>query len=387
MAKNKTPKKTATILLTGGGTGGHITPILALAHELKKLDSGIKTVYVGERNSKYQGLTKDHAAIDKQFAIYSGKYRRYYGESIIKKIIDIKSLALNFRDIFYVLIGLYQANKLLNLVKPDIVFLKGGYVGVPIGIMAARKGLTIVTHDSDAVPGLANRIVTKYVSLHATALPADTYDYPADITKQVGVLVEHTYIPVGSFLKKKYKQRLKVPTDAKLVVVTGGSSGATAINKAVEKIAHMLLEADPKLHIIHQAGKGKLSQLRHSGSPRWNMLEFLTPMFVYLGAADIVVTRASGNTLAELGVQGKACIVIPSPVLADGHQLRNAEYLVANKAAVVLQEKGLAKKLQQAITELSENPMLRIELSKKLQALTPTGAAKDLAKLIIKKLD
>lgn len=375
------------IVLTGGGTGGHITPILALAHELKKIEPSYRTVYVGERGAKFAQLTKNHPAIDGSATVFSGKYRRYYGESWLKRLLDVRTNLLNLRDAIFVLIGVIQAWLLLGKIKPSLVFLKGGYVGVPVGIAAALRNIPIVTHDSDSLPGLANRLISRWAVLHATAMPAETYAYPPERTKQVGVLVEHNYQPVTDQLQATYRQTLKLPEDAEVILATGGSSGAEAINKAMKSIAIELLNGHKSLHIIHQVGKGRLSDFDNVQHDRLHLLEFLTPMHAYMGASDIVVTRASANTLAEIGVQGKAAIVIPSPYLADGHQLRNAEFLAAQKAAIVVLESELPAKLLDSINLLLGSAGGRSSLAQKLQRLSPSGAARKLAKLLIEQLN
>lgn len=383
---NTNPASTPVVVLTGGGTGGHITPILALAHELKKLEPKCHTIYIGEKAAKFAHLTEAHPDINDSSTIFSGKYRRYYGESWLKKLFDIRTNLLNLRDAFFVAAGIIQAWVVLGRIKPDIVFLKGGYVGVPVGIAAALRNIPIVTHDSDSLPGLANRLISRWAVLHATAMPPNTYSYPQQRTKQVGVLVEHSYQYVTPQMQASYKKELELPENSVVVLVTGGSSGAGAINKAMKQIVATLLNDRPNLHIVHQVGKGKLDDFKGVEHERLHLLEFLSPMYAYLGAADIVVTRASANTLAEIGVQGKAAIVIPSPHLADGHQLRNAEYLAEQKAALVVTEQELPKGLLDALERLLARAGERQDLSQKLQHLSPVDGASKLAALLIEQL-
>ena len=131
-------------------------------------------------------------------------------------------------------------------VKPDVVFLKGGFVGVPIGVAAGLRGIPLVTHDSDALPGLANRMVSRWVTLHATALPPEKYKYPREKTKQVGVLVEHSYQIVTPEKMASFKRTVGLPNNVRAVLVTGGSSGATAINEAMKAIALITPGAAPR---------------------------------------------------------------------------------------------------------------------------------------------
>lgn len=372
--------------MTGGGTGGHITPILAVAHELKALQPDCITIYVGERGSKFTELTKNHPAIEEVYAISAGKLRRYHGESWLRRLADVKTNVLNLRDGFKVAKGVWEALRLLRRTKPDIVFLKGGFVGVPVGLAAAFLHLPIVTHDSDALPGLANRLVSRWASLHATALPAKYYPYPENKVRPVGVLVEHSYVPVDAKLQLKYKQELGLPGDSVILLTTGGSSGAQRINKVMVKIADGLLHDNEKLYIIHQAGKGKSDVYGTYKHARLQVLEFLSPMYVYMGAADVVIARASGNTIAELGTQGKACIVIPNPDLTGGHQLKNAERLEEQGAAIVVQESQLYESQQELLSvlkQLLDDKEVRDVLGGKLQNITIKNAAKNLAILII----
>lgn len=374
------------ILLSGGGTGGHITPIVAVAHELKQQQPNCQILYIAERGGKFDELTNSSNTIDKIYNISAGKFRRYYGENIFIKLFDFKTLILNILDFFKFLNGLVQSWFIISREKPNVVFLKGGFVGVPVGLVAAFKKIPIVTHDSDALPGLANRIISRWVNVHATALPAKYYSYDHNKVKPVGVLVEHNYQYVTKTQLKEFKSHLGYPDDSFIILVTGGSSGAEKINKAIVSIIDDLLRQFPNLYIIHQVGKGKkdvYGQYRHK---RLNILEFLNPMYEYMGAADLVVTRSSGNTMAELGVQGKPCIAIPNAKLTGGHQTKNAEILKKQNAALVIDENKLYDEqqgLKKNIMVLINDEKLRSELSTNLRSITIVGAASKLARLLL----
>ncbi len=375
-----------TIVLTGGGTGGHITPILAVAHELKKQDPTVRTVYIGERGGKFQELTATHEAIDETHTIWAGKFRRYHGESWIKRLFAVKTNLLNFRDLFYFLFGTVQSWFLLRKIRPEVVFLKGGFVGVPVGIAAHLLRKPFVTHDSDALPGLANRLVGRWAVLHAVALPPETYAYPIDETVQVGVLVEPHFQFVTPEIQADMKQGLDISGSSPVVLITGGSSGATNVNRAVVLIADKLLTDFPELVIVHQTGRGKAKIYGEYQNDRLKVVEFMRPMYVYTGAADVVVARASGNTVSELGVQGKAVIVVPNPLLTGGHQLKNAQALSSAEAALVVPETADATDavaLDTAIRSLLTSPEKREQLATKLHEITLTDAAQKLAGIIL----
>lgn len=374
------------IILTGGGTGGHITPLLAVAHELKLQDPECYVIYIGERNGKFAHLTADHSDIDEVHQVFAGKFRRYHGETWLKRLFDVKTNLLNLRDAILVLLGIFQALFLIKQLKADMILLKGGFVGVPVGLAAAFWRKPFMTHDSDVVPGLANRLVSRWAKYHATGMPPEYYKYPKESIRYVGVLVGADYRRVTPELKLEYRLQLDLPKEAKVVVVTGGSGGAANINAAIRAIAPSLLEADENLYIIHQVGLGKGDVYSDFSHDRLQVFELLTPMYAYTGAADLVVTRAGANTMAELGIQGRACVVVPNPLLTGGHQLRNAEVWVAQDAAIILNEDALkadANLLKTAVEELLNNPSEREKLGNNLEALTTKNAAQKLANLLL----
>jgi len=385
----KTPRP-LTIVLTGGGTGGHITPIIAVAHELKQLQPSLRIGYIGERHGKFQELVKDNPDIDETYTIFAGKFRRYHGESIFTRLFAIKTNLLNLRDAFFVLFGFLQSFRNLRKLKPDMILLKGGYVGMPVGLAAAVQKRKFITHDSDALPGLANRLVSRWATYHATGMPASYYSYDEKSVRHVGVLMAQDYQPVTPVIQKQFKIDLGISPSSKVLLVTGGSLGARVINLAMVKLAPQLLEHFPDIHILHQVGKGNARVYGEYKHPHLQILEFLNPMYKYTGTADVVVTRAGANTLAELGVQGRACILVPNPLLTGGHQLKNAEYLLQQEAAKVVDEAKLnddSNSLMAVITELLQDSTERNRLGQKLQSLTIPDAAHKLAELLLETAD
>jgi UDP-N-acetylglucosamine--N-acetylmuramyl-(pentapeptide) pyrophosphoryl-undecaprenol N-acetylglucosamine transferase len=374
------------IVLSGGGTGGHITPILAVAHELKRQDPSVRIVYIGEREGRFAGLLDQNTDIDEIKTVFAGKFRRFHGESWFKRLLDVKTNFLNIRDLFYFGIGFLQSIVLIKKLRPDVVFLKGGFVGVPVGLSAAFWHIPFVTHDSDALPGLANRITARWARYHATGMPAEFYQYPKDATVHVGVLVSTAYQPVTDEIKKQYRSQIGIPEDAEMLLITGGSLGATAINQAIRSIVPHMLEHDPKLYVVHQVGKGKQAVYVDFSHERLRVLEFLQPMHVYTGASDVVVSRAGANTIAELGVQGRAVILVPNPILTGGHQTKNADHLLEKQAVIVVPEAELATggaALEAAITDLFTDVDTRKVLGQTLQSITISDAASKLASLLL----
>lgn len=379
-------KNSKRILLTGGGTGGHISPLLAVAHELKKADPDCYVIYAGERNGRFAHMTDGNTDIDKIVTIFAGKFRRYHGESWLRRLLDLKTIALNIRDALYIVIGIIQSIFLVKKLRPDMILLKGGFVGVPIGIASALWHKSFVTHDSDAMPGLANRLVARWATYHATGMPAEFYSYPPESMRYVGVLTTADYKPVGDQLQAQYKKELSLPGKSRVLMVTGGSNGARRLNEGMRQVVPKLLEDYADLFVIHQVGKGQAGAYGDFKHERLEVLEFLQPLHRYSGAADVIVTRAGANALAEFGVQGKACVVVPNPLLTGGHQLKNAENLVKHDAVLVVDETEFKRDtaaLEAAIRSLLQDSERRRKLGAKLQEISVPDASRKLALLLL----
>lgn len=380
--------------MTGGGSGGHITPILAVAHELKKLESSCDIAYIGQRGDGLADVPAADPNIDSVYSVRAGKFRRYHGEGW-RQLLDIKTMVLNLRDAIYVAIGLFQSYKLLRRLRPDIIFVKGGFVGVPVGLAAAMLKIPYVTHDSDVIPGLANRIIARWARLHTVALPAELYPYPHDQTVSVGIPLVADFVPVTDELKSKYRQEIDIPESAKLLFIIGGGLGAQRINNAVQEILPHLLAEFPRLHVVHGVGRANdtavTANYNEIMSPgvrqRVTVVGYIHDLYRYSGAADIIVTRAGATNLAEFSMQGKACVVIPSPFLTGGHQVKNARVLEEKGAAVVLAEQDMqadSNFLARAISDLLKEPARISSLEKQFKALAHQDSAERLAKLLIK---
>jgi UDP-N-acetylglucosamine--N-acetylmuramyl-(pentapeptide) pyrophosphoryl-undecaprenol N-acetylglucosamine transferase len=382
-----------TIVVTGGGSGGHITPILAVAAELKKLQPDIRIVYVGQRGDGLADIPAQDSNIDEAYSVRAGKFRRYHGEGL-KQLLDVPTMLKNLRDAFYVLIGIWQSFWLLGKLKPEVIFVKGGFVGVPVGLAAAVRHIPFITHDSDALPGLANRIIARWATLHAVALPKEVYSYPLAKTVTVGVPVQDKYVPLNTKAVQQHRRDLGLAPHAKVVLITGGGLGAQRLNEAVATILPDVLDAFPDLTVIQTVGRmhqGAIQrtyeqQLSPGQKSRVVVKGYVSDLYRYSGAADVIITRAGATAIAEFAVQGKACILVPNPILTGGHQLKNAQVLADKGAVVVVPEADLkknAEKLKSALTDLLADPLKQAELGHQLAAFARPGAAKELAVLLL----
>jgi len=325
--------------------------------------------------------------------ISTGKFRRYHGESWLAHIADLKTLALNARDFFKTLVGIYSARKLMKKIQPDVVFSKGGFVGVPVGIAAHWRGTPIITHDSDATPGLSNRILGRWAAIHTTGMPAEFYNYPKETTRYVGIPIDERIQFVTPALQAGFKSEIGVPGDALVLLVTGGGLGSRSVNQLVLNSASQLLEAEPRLFIVHLSGHqhqaevsdGYDTKLSSEHRRKVKVIGFSDELYKYSGAADVIITRAGATVLAEFAAQAKACIVIPSTFLSGGHQLQNAKLLADAGAAKILADEVSVEELTAVTRELLRNQPLRQELAKKLNSSAKMNAAGQLAQVILDK--
>lgn len=373
------------ILLTGGGSGGHITPLLAVAHELKRIQPNIVIIAACEKNGKFASLYERDGNFEQVWQIAAGKFRRYAGESWLRRLTDIRTMYLNFRDIFRTIRGYRQAKWLLKRERPDIILIKGGFVAVPIGLAAARLKIPFITHDSDSTPGLANRIIGRWARLHATGMPEELYMYPRNKTVYTGVPVSDKFTGTE---KGQARQVIGLKDAEMIVAVIGGSQGGSQLNDDMVSIAPQLMERFTDLGIAHIAGPAHQKTVRDAYSRALGgraeqvvVTGFVDNVYDYTGAADVVVSRASATAITELGIQEKATILVPGR-LAGGHQHKNADYFKAHDAALEV-ESGDREGLLRAICELLENSSLRELIAANLHEVIKPGAAEKLAKLVL----
>lgn len=368
--------------------------MLAVAHELKQSHPDIELLYAIGKGDKLAHLPIGDKTISKVQAIRSGKFRRYHGEGW-KQILDIPTLLKNIRDFFFVIIGFVQSIFFLHKEKPDVIFVKGGFVAVPIGLAAALLKIPFMTHDSDAVPGLANRIIARWAYMHAVAMPIENYQYQASKMRHVGVPISEKYRIVNRKIQKQYINDIGIDdTDAQVLLITGGGLGAERLNVAITRIARVLLAKNPKLYIIHIAGPKKVEslhaeyekQLKGDSDDRIIVKDFVDDLYRYSGAADVIIARAGANSLAEFAAQQKACIIIPNPQLTGGHQLKNAESLSEMGAVINVSDEAMQKNpelLLREVQSLLSSVQARAKIATKLHTLADDSAAKKIAAMLV----
>ena len=380
--------KPVTYLLVGGGSGGHLAPLIPIAQSIKKLDPDSIVIHIGQSGDKLNEMLKSESSIDKFYTVTAGKFRRYNGESFITRLFDIKTNLLNLRDFFKFIYGIIQSYLLIRRLSPNIVFTKGGFVCAPVGIASRLRNVPYVTHDSDAMVSLAHRIISKKAVLHLTAMPVEYYaQYPEGKTRQVGIPVRTEYIQISDDEKEKLKEKLRFNNSSKILLVVGGGLGARNINNTVIAGSSELL-LDTEVVIVHITGHKLYDNViseyekQDIDKNRVVCLPFTNKLYLYSAVADVVISRAGATNMAELSAQAKACIIVPNPLLAGGHQLKNAEVFEKSKSAIIVHEDELSKSLIRTAIELLNDKLKQKELSTNLKQGVILDASDKIAKIL-----
>jgi UDP-N-acetylglucosamine--N-acetylmuramyl-(pentapeptide) pyrophosphoryl-undecaprenol N-acetylglucosamine transferase len=328
------------IVLTGGGTAGHVTPNMALLPALQR--EGYEVHYIGSYDGIERKLIEELGI--PYYGISSGKLRRYF---------DPK----NFSDPFKVMKGYIEACTLLKKIKPNVVFSKGGFVSVPVVLAAKRRGIPSIIHESDMTPGLANKI----------CIPS-AKKVCANFPETVKYLPEGKAVLTGTPIRQELFSGNKLQgldfcgfsANKPVILVIGGSTGSVVVNEAVRAVLPKLLD---KYQVIHLCGKDKVD-VNLNKTPGYIQYEYIKKeLSDLLDAADIVISRAGANAICELLALRKPHILIPlSAASSRGDQILNAESFERQRFSYVIKEEALnAETLLQAVETVYNNKKNYIE--------------------------
>jgi len=318
--------------------------------------------------------------------ITAGKLRRYYHLSLLQHFLWPSLMVKNLGDGFLVGVGFVQSLVKLVIWRPDVVFTKGGYVCLPVGMAARVLKIPLVIHDSDAHPGLTNRILSRWATSIGTGAPLEYYHYPKSKSKYVGIPINTDFRPYTKTQQWDAKREWGINPDKPLIVITGGGLGARRLNETVVAILKKLQKS---ASVILLSGVGQYDELKDKlpkNSENFQLHAFTNKMPQLLGAADVVVTRAGATTILELVALAKPTILVPNAALTGGHQIKNAAVYEDAKAAVVLIEDDMVNRPQmllQAVTDLLDNPKATQAMARRFASFAKPDAAKDMAKLIL----
>ena len=303
------------IILTGGGTAGHVTPNIALVPKLK--EAGFEIKYIGSYNGMEKELV-ENAGLP-YYGISSGKLRRYFSWK-------------NFSDPFRVIKGYFEAKKIIKKYKPDVVFSKGGFVTVPVVFAAHKYNVPVIIHESDMTPGLANKLAIK----KATKV---CHNFP-ETAQHLGSKAVHTGSPIRQELFEGNRitalDMCGFTANKPVIMVTGGSLGAENVNKLIRQALPELLK---KFQVAHLCGKGKVD-VSLKDTEGYAQFEYIrNEMKDFFAMADLIISRAGANSICEISALKKPNILIPLSAKASrGDQILNARSYAKQGFSEILDE-------------------------------------------------
>jgi UDP-N-acetylglucosamine--N-acetylmuramyl-(pentapeptide) pyrophosphoryl-undecaprenol N-acetylglucosamine transferase len=355
-----------SVLVAGGGTGGHLYPGIAVAREIIARVPGATVTFVGTA-----------AGIESRVIPREG----FALETIRSAGLKGKSVASLARGVGLLPASAIDAWRVLSRLRPSIVIGVGGYSSGPVVLLAALRGIPTMLMEQNAMPGVTNRLLARFVRAAAV-----TYDESSRFFAGRAFLAGNPVRP--EFLGGEHEQHGS-PREARAarVLVFGGSQGAHAINVAMVEAAPRLVAAAPGLEITHQTGERDLEMVRdgYRGAGLQARVEpFLYAIDREMKAADVVVCRAGATTLAELTAAGRASILIPLPTATDDHQRKNAQALVVKGAARVIDQRSLTGELLASeIVAMARNDTERAAISAAARRMAKPDAAKVIVERVL----
>lgn len=370
----------------GGGSGGHVTPVAAVLRELriKHPECDVHFWCDAHFAPQARSIMAEYDPSIRVQTVLAGKFRRYHHLTKLQHFTVPSVVFLNVRDAFLVAFGTLQSIVRLIMWRPNVVFAKGGYVCLPVGWAAWLLRIPVVIHDSDAHPGLTNRLLAPIAKRIATGVPLEHYNYPPKKSVYVGIPIDSRYKKVSAGEQADLKRKMGFDAKRPLVVIAGGGQGSKQINDAVALQLHDILEV---ANVILNSGSAQYDELRSltpQNDPRFVLKDFVPGLFEQFGAADVVITRAGATTLLELAAQAKPTILIPSKRLT--WQVKHAKIFADKQAVILLDEDNFEDPndttLVQHIRKLINNDTARQRLGSNLHRLARPHAASDMADII-----
>jgi len=368
------------ILFTGGGTGGHVFPIIAVKNAFRQ-GKGIKFYYLGPDGFAKKSLKQED--IKSKF-IFAGKLYRYFNPMIVLELIKV-------------FVGIVQSFWYLFLWVPDVIFSKGGYGSFPVAFVARLYRIPVVLHDSDSAPGLANRAMAKFARRIILSFPGSEKYFPKYKEKLIliGNPIRHKII-MGT--KEQGRSLFGIKSKKPVVLIIGGSQGAQKINDVILNTLTRLLEM---VEVIHVTGVKNFKRVQKDAQDileEYVNLKEIYHVYPFLdleqikqghAVADLIMNRAGAGSIFEIAACGKASILIPIPKSAQDHQKKNAYEFGKNGAAIVLGQENLTPNMfLDEISKLVNSPNLLKEMGEKAKKFynpeTPELIAEEILKFIPK---
>ncbi len=357
------------IIISGGGTGGHIYPAIAIANELKILDSSIEILFVGAKGKmEMEKVPKAGYAIEGLWI--SGLQRRFTLSNLLFPI----KLAVSS----------WQARRILQRFKPDAVVGVGGYASGPLLYWATKRKIPALIQEQNSFAGLTNRNLGKNVQRICVSYEGMENFFPAEKILLTGNPVRQD---MNEILLKKERalQHFGLQASKKTLLIVGGSQGSRTINESIAKNLDKLLESG--LQILWQTGKNSFEHPESTKyclqNPALKQLEFIYEMDLGYAVADLVVSRAGALAVSELCLVQKPCILVPLPTAAEDHQTKNALALVGKQAGILVKDKEASQTLLPTILHLASDEKLQTTLSENMKAFAKPHATRQIAEAVL----
>lgn len=357
------------VLMTGGGTGGHVNPAIAIADLLKKHIPGSEIAFVGtERGIESSLVPKSGYPI--HYVTVAGFSR--------KRLVSLTNLKAAYRAFT----SPYEAKRIVKEFRPDLVIGTGGYVSWPLIVAASRMGIPTIVHESNATPGLTVKRLQKF----ADEILVNFAETAEELTEAKRVVRVGNPLrgDFGTLSREEARRALGLTDQDTFILSYGGSMGAEKVNEAMIAVMRDYVKKNPGVRCLHATGKIEYEAAMQAateagliGNDRIAVQEYIYDMPLRMAAADIVVCRAGAMTLTELAVMRKTAVLIPSPNVTNNHQYKNAEVLRRAGAAVLIEEKDLTdESIVSEIRSLVESPERRKALESRIGAFADADTEK-----------
>ena len=349
------------IILSGGGTGGHIYPAISIANEIKSRDNNSEILFVGAKDKMEMNIVPKHG-----FQILGLWISGFNRKNIFKNLLVP----------FKLLVSTFQAIIIIKKFNPNVVVGTGGYASGPTLFVANLFKIPTLIQEQNSYPGITNKILSKKVkTICVTYKNLDKF-FPKNKLVLTGNPVRSTISSNSDYFDESINY-FKLDNNKKTLLVVGGSLGSREINKAIYSMIDYLEYLN--LQVIWQCGKLYYDHYKSKvDSENIKLYDFIDQINLAFSVSDFIVSRAGASSVSELSIVGKPVIFIPSPNVAEDHQLKNAEAIVNNEAAILVEEKNLKEDLKKKISMLNSSSELRNKLSKNIKKLAFVNATNDI---------
>lgn len=357
------------VILSGGGTGGHIYPAIAIAKEIERRHPEAQFLFVG---------ASDRMEMEKvPQAGYKIKGLWIAG---IQRKLTVDNLMFPFK----LMSSLWKSRKILKNFKPDVVIGTGGFASGPLLKMATRAGIPAVIQEQNSYAGITNKLLGKSVEKVCVAYDQMEQFFPADKIIKTGNPVRSDLLDITSKRSDAFA-KYELSPNSKVVLIIGGSLGARAINQLIS--SQLTLFKKMGVQLLWQTGKLYYDQYKHLEADGVQVMAYIDQMDMAYAAADVIISRAGAGSVSELCIVGKATIFIPSPNVAEDHQTKNAQAIEKEGGAILIKESELTQKFESIFKGLMDDEKVRAELGQKIKELALPNATSDIVDEVEKLLE